>query len=279
MKINYFLLIISTIFFSNSSGQIDQIKHKNNLIQAVKSNDLELFSKLLSEKSDVHQIDDQGKSALAYAVSNSNEFMVRCLIQSGADINVRDKINKTPLMYAVSKSGNLKIVELLLQAGANPYGIDIHNNSVLMYAVLYSDLQIVDLLLKKNHNINTVNSTGYNVLNLAITNNADYKVIKALIKYGCDTESKSIIGGYTSLMHAVYCGRDDVVTELLLNGADHNAIDINGLTAQQIAVAFGRTKCVNAFRKAKIYKYLRIAKYCGATSLLIMLGLYISTSK
>lgn len=268
MRSTYFLIAISLIFMQNFAGQVNPLENKNSLINAVKSNDLELFSALLN-KNDVHQIDEFGKTALAYAAANGNEYMINCILQAGADINARDNLNKTPLMYAVSKAGNIKIVELLLEAGANPSVIDTQHNSVLMYAVLYGDLDIVKLLLKKNHNINTVNSAGLNLLNLAITQNAGYEVIKALIDYGCDTESRATIGGYTSLMHAVYCGRNDVVKELLLNGADQNAIDFSGMNARQIAESLGRTQCIRAFKMANFYKYLRIAKYSAVASVVL----------
>jgi ankyrin repeat protein len=268
MTINYSLIAISLIFMQNFAGQLSPLQNNNSLINAVKANDLDSFSALLN-KNDVHQKDEFGKTALAYAAANGNEYMINCILQAGADINARDYLNKTPLMYAVSKAGNFKIVELLLKAGANPSAIDNQHNSVLMYAVLYGDLAIIQILLKKNHNINTVNSSGLNVLNLAITQNAGHEVIKALIKYGCDTESRATIGGYTSLMHAVYCGRDDVVKELLLNGANQNALDLSGMTARQLAESLGRTQCVRAFKMAKFYKYLRIAKYSVVTSVVL----------
>jgi ankyrin repeat protein len=268
MTSNYSLIATSLILMQCFAGQLSPLQNNNSLINAVKSNDLELFSALLN-KNDVHQKDEFGKTALAYAAANGNEYMINCILQAGADINARDNLNKTPLMYAVSKAGNLKIVELLLEAGANPSVIDIQHNSVLMYAVLYADLAIVKLLLKKNHNMNLVNHAGLNILNLAITQNAGYEVIKALIDYGCDTESRAFIGGYTSLMHAVYCGRDDVVKELLLNGADQNATDFSGMNARQLAESLGRTQCVRAFKMAKLYKYLRIAKYCTLASVVL----------
>lgn len=268
MKINYLLLAICSIFIQNFAGEVNPLQNQSSLINAVKSNDLESFSALCN-KNDVHQIDEYGKTALAYAAANGNEYMINCILQAGADINARDNLNKTPLMYAVSRAGNLKIVELLLEAGANPSVIDIKNNSVLMYAVLYGDLPIVKMLLKKNHNMNLVNHVGLNVLNLAITQNAEFQVIEALLKHGCDTESRATIRGYTSLMHAVYCGRDDIVKELLLYGADQNAIDLSGMNARQLAESLGRTQCVRAFKMAKLFKYLRIAKYCTLASVVL----------
>jgi ankyrin repeat protein len=268
MAIPCSLIAISLIFMQSFAGQLNPVQNQNSLINAVKSNDLELFSALLN-KNDVHQKDEFGKTALAYAAANGNEYMINCILQAGADINARDNLNKTSLMYAVSKAGNIKIVELLLEAGANPSVIDTQHNSVLMYAVLYGDLDIVKLLLNKNHNMNLVNSAGLNVLNLAITQNAEFQVIKDLIMYGCDTESRAAIGGYTSLMHAVYCGRDDVVKELLLNGADQNALDLGGMTARQLAESLGRTQCVRAFKMAKLFKYLRVAKYCTLASVAV----------
>jgi len=263
-----YLLAINLILMQSFAGQVNSPQNQNSLINAVKSNDVDSFSALYTNN-DVHQKDEFGKNALTYAAANGNEFMIKCILQAGGDINSRDYLNKTPLMYAVSKAGNLKIVELLLQAGANPAAIDNQHNSVLMYAVLYGDLSIVEMLLKKNHNMNLVNSAGLNVLNLAITQNADLQIIEALLKNGCDTESRAAIGGYTSLMHAVYCGRDDVVKELILNGADQNAKDFSGMNARQLAESLGRTQCVREFKMAKLYKYLRIAKYSVVASVVL----------
>ena len=60
------------------------------------------------------------------------------LIKAGADINLQDSRNKSALIYAINNSDektDLEILELLLKAGANPNLADKDNNPPLIYAI------------------------------------------------------------------------------------------------------------------------------------------------
>ena len=67
---------------------------------------------LISNGADINARDNNGKTALSYAVENGYTEIAELLIAKGADVNARDGNGRTPLWYAQEKSYN-KIAELL----------------------------------------------------------------------------------------------------------------------------------------------------------------------
>ena len=75
---------------------------------------------------------------LMLAVREKRTAVAAMLIKAGADINLQDSRNKSALIYAINNSDektDLEILELLLKAGANPNLADKDNNPPLIYAI------------------------------------------------------------------------------------------------------------------------------------------------
>lgn len=87
------------------------------LINNVKSGDLEMVKQCIGQKNVVNCLGFHNMTALMYACKNGNFEMALTLISAGADINARDRDNKTVLNYA-AEGGNTKIMELLIAQGA-----------------------------------------------------------------------------------------------------------------------------------------------------------------
>ena len=91
------------------------------LIRAVKRGDMQLVSSLIDNGSSVNSAQNDGTSALAWAVYQDNEDIVDLLINTGdgADVNAPNEYGINPLHLAcMNQSANM--VSKLLQAGANP---------------------------------------------------------------------------------------------------------------------------------------------------------------
>lgn len=69
----------------------------------------------------VHCTDDHGRTALHYAIFNSNPRqvnIVRTLLELKSDVNAVDEERKTPLHHA-AESGKTRAIPILIQNGAS----------------------------------------------------------------------------------------------------------------------------------------------------------------
>lgn len=65
--------------------------------------------------------DDDGRTALMYAVESENLAVVKALVDKGADVNVRDNCGRTALMLAAQR-GDEAMVNVLIGAGMGGKG-------------------------------------------------------------------------------------------------------------------------------------------------------------
>ena len=93
------------------------------LIIAAVQGDLAILTRLLENGADPDAADEEGRTALSWAVELEWEPVVRRLLRYGADPNREDREGWSPLMWAVGQ-GNLSLVNLLLDAGADPHYIN-----------------------------------------------------------------------------------------------------------------------------------------------------------
>ncbi|WP_297457070.1 ankyrin repeat domain-containing protein [Persephonella sp.] len=101
-----FLFIFS---FSFANSNLNQ-----QLIEAVKKNDLQQVKKLIKNGADVNFKDKKGFSVLHYAAYFGDIKLVKYLVEKGADVCVRNKKIREPWTYAFKrKPFNKEIVEYL----------------------------------------------------------------------------------------------------------------------------------------------------------------------
>lgn len=82
------------------------------LMAAIMSGNKLIIEKLITKKSDLDQIDAQGKTALIYATFNNNSEIVQMLIKAGANKKLADKESRTALDYA-KLNKNTQLIILL----------------------------------------------------------------------------------------------------------------------------------------------------------------------
>jgi uncharacterized protein len=82
------------------------------LMAAIVKGNNEMATLLLEKKADVNIFDENGTTALIYAVMFQNKKLVALLLENKADKTHKDKKEKTPFEYAVF-SGNQEIINLL----------------------------------------------------------------------------------------------------------------------------------------------------------------------
>ncbi len=82
----------------------------------------------------LNDIDNEGETALHYAVKSGTSDVVKTLLEAGAEVNVQSTEYKfTPLHHALIRRNN-DIVASLLKHGANPNDEDYAGVTALQYA-------------------------------------------------------------------------------------------------------------------------------------------------
>ena len=163
------------------------------------------------------------------AVQNPKRLMnfvntTKLLLQHGADPNAKNKAGLTPLLKITQKDSiNAEIVLELLNHGANPNVTDKVGNTPLIE--ICSQSQNID-------------------------------AISHLIKFGADVNSKCMYG-VTALHSASYKTNAEVMSKLLENGAEPNAIQDDLNTCIHLLTMNSREKSTNTILKAfeLLYKY------------------------
>lgn len=122
------------------------------LIYSARMGRVEAVRLLIDFKVDINATDEEGKSALMWAVTNSHTEVVEELINSGISVNLQDNSTTTALMVA-ARNRKYKIVRLLLNGGADVHHKDVNNKRAIEYIPEYESLMTFMLLLdaEKSH--------------------------------------------------------------------------------------------------------------------------------
>lgn len=214
----YSILEIIPEDFSRALGE--------DLIQAVKLGCACQVKKLLLLKADSNVQDEQGNTALHWAIKNGHDRLIRLLISHKVELNLQDDYGDTPLILLAQQKYNGQLLKLI-QAGAK---LDVQNNSgktALMLAACYGRAVLKRTAL-----------TGAQAENEAICVVSEYgdeKSVKVLLDAGADVNIQDNFGE-TALMWVSKKG-DFSIAKILLEGfADYNMKNNEGYNALMIAV-------------------------------------------
>ena len=227
------------------------------LHELCKKNELDQIAKIqhcIEEGVNINELDDQGHTALFYAVQDKNVESVTYLVQCAADPNIAGKSTFPPLvitaafndldcalallkhpridinqrqlknctaLYAAAQQGYTEIVNLLLNSGADP-AICVSDNlmSPLHIAVVNDRPDIVSVLCQKAPQlINVGNSNGWAPLHFAAAKNVPV-VLEVLIENGAELNITNN-SEQTPLYIAIDKRAASNVKTLLAAGANH----------------------------------------------------------
>ena len=162
-----------------------------------------------------------GKSDVADAAMRGDTAAVRTLIAQKADVNAPQNDGATALHWAVYR-GDKELVDLLVRAGANPKAANREGSTPLWLASINGDAAIIAALLEAGADANEKLPLGRTPLMIAArTGNVD--AIKALLDNGADVNAKETQRGTTPLMWAADEGHAAAVQLLIERGADIKA--------------------------------------------------------
>ncbi|KAM3718302.1 Neurogenic locus notch [Dirofilaria immitis] len=116
----------------------------------------------------------KGRTALHYAIMQSNQEVARYLIEHGANLNIQDHMGQTPLFLAASQ-GHVEMVHMLVMAGARRYIPD-HMDQTPEDIASYKEYREVVEYFKNLRNESSVKNGNRKSKNT--TNNNNNKNIK-----------------------------------------------------------------------------------------------------
>ena len=183
--------------------------------------DWEQLSSLLSNNGDATEPQNDGMTALHWAVWHDNPEAVALLTKYGADANAQNKYGVTPLSIACT-NGNSAIITQLVDAGADVNAAQPGGESPLMTAARTGRLEAVNILLNHSADVNARERSGQTAVMWASAE-GHAEVVERLIKAGADFQTP-LKSGFNALFFAVREGRQSVVNVLLNAGADVNAV-------------------------------------------------------
>lgn len=203
----FFIITSASIFVVANTPLKAQIKNLYNettnqvagissLMSAVVSNDIDgvrFFSK--AGQSLVNQQNIAGATAMHIACREKHLEIVQILIENGANLNIADNEGWTPLMRA-AMAADASIVELLLQKGAQAQSLNSIKESAIIHAALSDCSDCLGSMFKNFNFIKLMNSRDLqDQLNQAyiITKNHDNQISQELIEVYLDQAVKMSI--------------------------------------------------------------------------------------
>jgi ankyrin repeat protein len=158
--------------------------------------------------------------ALFTAVRNEDRAAVTALLRQKTDVNAREEDGATALAWAVLRC-NREIASLLLKAGANPNLTNEQGIGPLYIAITNVSAEIVKLLLANRADANLAREDGETPL-MTAARLGQIEILRLLLEGGAEVNTREKKFDQTALMWAT--GHPEAVRLLLERGADAHAI-------------------------------------------------------
>lgn len=144
----------------------------------------------IKDGADVNQLEsEQGWTPLhAIAQNGKNPKAMSVLIKRGALVNATSRNDYTPFLIAARSNPNPAFLKMLIAAGADIEAVNSNGDNALAIAIAYNTPPVVSMLLNTSLGTNLSERAKNDLLNKAVRNNPDPKVIIALFKAGFKAE-------------------------------------------------------------------------------------------
>lgn len=224
------------------------------LLEAVRSNRLDVVQRLLEQGAGVDEADTRGQTPLMAAAMLGEIPILKLLLSKGASVTRKDELGDTALIWAAI-GGKSKAATALLAAGADPNAEDRNGSTALIRATGGGFAECALALIRGAADVDHVMSSTQTALHFA----PNTVLVHILLAAGADVNGKALSGiprgaRLTPLMQAAQAGRLDVVKSLLAAGARSDLRDSQGFTAYDYALINRRSDCAKALESATLLR-------------------------
>jgi ankyrin repeat protein len=161
---------------------------------------------------DINARDDEGMTALFYAVLNGHAIIASQLIDHGADLEVKDKAG-LPVLHKAVEDDHVDTVRWLCEKGLNLEALDDEGFTALYSAIDTQNVAMARLLVEKGANVNGLNPELETPLAAAMRR-GPAAIAHLLLSNDIDIPNRE-----DALIDAVERGKENAVKFLLENGA------------------------------------------------------------
>ncbi|XP_077996945.1 histone-lysine N-methyltransferase EHMT2-like [Glandiceps talaboti] len=202
--------------------KLSQEKRPRDLIDAVKSGDIEKVKFYLKNGYDVNYVDERdwlNMTSLHYGAEKGHLDICKLLLKAGAQVNAANDRKRTSL-HCAAISGHFDICKLLLEAGAKIDAV-----GEFLIAAWSGNIEKVKSCLENGYGVNDTNESWMNNTSLHYAaKNQHLDIFKLLVDAGARRNN-------IDLIYAVESGDIEKVKFYLKNGYDVNYVDVDKWTS------------------------------------------------
>ena len=136
------------------------------LLEAAFNGNVDEVKRLIEAGADVTASDDDGWTALMWAVRYDYTETCKVLLDKGADVNVTDDDGWTPLMWAASNGGT-EACKILIDKGADVHATDKDGGTPLILAASNGCTEACKILIDNGADVHATDKDGRTPLHFA----------------------------------------------------------------------------------------------------------------
>ena len=184
----------------------------------------DLFKIILDKSTDINAQDDDGSTALHFAILFKSEIATKALLaHNDVDVNAKNDHNRTPLHYASSwEDIPMDLFKQILENSTDVNAQDDDGSTALHVALFHkSEIATKELLAHNDVNVNVQDKNNQTALQFAMWDNIPEDLFNLILEKSTDVNAQDGIGN-TALHFAISCKREIATKELLA----HSDVDV-----------------------------------------------------
>lgn len=213
----------------------------------------DMIPQLLELKSSISLQDNEGRTALHYAIDEGNMDVLELLLLTAEQeaqllINVQDNAGDSPLHHAI-KMEVKEAVDLLITYGYMDVNlVDDDGMTPLMLAVVKEDYDLIEAILDLGADPTISTSTGFSAF-FAAVDREDIRLVDLFTNKASQYLDQQDDKGNTLLHWAVVKHSPQIVSILRSVGASTSVTNYDGYTPLTLASAYGFEEIVELLRE------------------------------
>jgi uncharacterized protein len=250
--LNAALLLVTALLLPALA--LAEVLPADSLVQAVRDQQPARAMELLAAKADVNATDEDGTTALQWAVHYGYTDVIDQLLQRKADVRHVNDFGATAMSEAAVRA-DTDVIRKLLKAGADPDSANGRGQTALMLIARTANVEAARELIRKGANVNAIETTRGQTALMWAAAQSQPEMVRELVSRGAKADAIATVaqhqrqvsgepraqhrqsGGYTALLFAARQGCLGCVQALVEQGkADIELSDPDGITPLNLAV-------------------------------------------